>query len=273
MPSFFRTLELRTRDVARFPDAVRRMRREEFEGIILTDVYDARDCTRICERLEAGRHGLMRSDFPPLMSAYFLGMNLNLTEPDLASYFRAAPLFRAALAQVFADSIDFEARLSELLSAIDAGRPYRAAPGPSAGLDYMFTTLRAHLPGGFIPPHFDNEQRLRASYRQLLPQIGDDLYSFVLGLQPADAGGALEIFNLRHGGQPYRMADGAEDASHIDLEGVESVSFPLKPGAMILFNSGRYLHRVTPVQGQRIRWTACSFIAESRAGEQAYCWG
>lgn len=272
MVGFFRHLDIRAVEAGRYPDAIRRMRREEIEGIVVREVYDPAECARICERLEAGRHGLLRTDFPPLMRAFFLGMNLNLTV-DLAAYFCAAPGFRDALARLFSGNLDLEARMASVLSALDGGRRYRAAPGPRPTIDHMFTTLRAHLPGGFIPPHFDNEQGFRASYQLLLPQIGADLYSFVLGLRPAEAGGALEIFNLRHGGRPYRMADGADDASHIDLDGVESVSFRLDPGAMIVFNSGRYLHRVTPVCGDAIRWTACSFMAESQAGDETFCWG
>jgi alpha-ketoglutarate-dependent taurine dioxygenase len=57
------------------------------------------------------------------------------------------------------------------------------------------------------------------------------------------------------------------------LDAVESVSFRLDPGDMIIFNSGHYLHRVTPVVGSTVRWTACSFMAESKAGDRVYCWG
>jgi hypothetical protein len=273
MSFFFRTVDIPAADVGRWSDAIRRLRREEFEGIILREVYDAQECARFCARLEGGQHGLVRTDFPPQMRAFFLGMNLNLTDPDLVAYFREAPGFRARLRELFSGSVDLEARVTRLLSSLDGDRCYLAAPGPRPELGHMFTTLRAHLPGGFIPPHFDNEQAFRQSYRLILPQINADLFSFVLAFSLADAGGALEIFNLQHGGRRYRMADGDEDASRLNLDGVESVSFRLKPGDMIMFNSGRYLHRVTPVTGATTRWTACSFMAESRSGEQVYCWG
>ena len=82
----------------------------------------------------------------------------------------------------------------------------------------------------------------------------------------------LEVFNLQHEGRPYRMVD-ADDASRLNLDGVESVAFRLEPGEMIIFNSGRYLHRVTPVVGKVTRWTACSFMAEARTPGRVYCWG
>jgi hypothetical protein len=273
MAAFFRHVVIDAPETAGFPDAIRRLRRAEFEGILVRRVYDDGECARLVARLEAGAHGLLRSDFPAAMRAYFYGINLNLAPPDLAAYFRQALDFRAQLRRLFAGSVDLEARMTGLLSCLDDGRPYRAAPGPPPHLDHMFTTLRAHLTGGFIPPHFDNEQAYRDSYRLIMPQIAGDLFSFVLAFSQATAGGELEIFDLQHGGRRFRMADGADDASHLDLRGVASIRFRLRPGEMMIFNSGRYLHRVTPVIGAATRWTACSFMAENRAGDQVYCWG
>jgi hypothetical protein len=268
MASFFRTLILTAGDVVRHPDAIRRLRREEFEGIIVRNVYDPAVCQRLCDVLESGRHGLVRTNFPAPFHAYFLGLNLNLTSPDLTEYFRFAPVFRDRLAHL----IDLEARVTALLSALDGGRSYHAAPGPAPGVDHIFTTLRAHQTGGFIPQHFDDEQDARLSYRFITPEIVSDLFSYVIAFSRADAGGELEIFNLRPGGRRFRMADGANDARHLSVEGVESVKFHLAPGEMIVFNSGRYLHRVTPVAGATTRWTACSFMADARSGD-VLCWG
>lgn len=265
--TFFRSITIEAAEVARNPDAIRGMRREEIDGIILRGVYDADACARVCARLETGQHGLVRTEFPAPFRSHFLGVNLNLAPDDLTGYFAAAAAFHTHLAAL----IDLETRVATLLGMMDAGRRYRAAPGPD-GQDHMFTTLRAHLPGGFIPQHFDNEQAHRPSYRHITPHINADLYSFVLAFSRADAGGALQIFNLQHGGRKFRMADGADDASRLDVTRVESVSFRLRPGEMILFNSGRYLHRVTPVIGTTTRWTACSFMSESHHGE-TWCWG
>jgi hypothetical protein len=272
MPSFFRTIIVPAADAAQRADVIRRMRREEFEGIILRDVYDPATCAELCGRLEEGRHGLVRTTFPAPFHAFFLGMNLNLTPADLTGYFQASPVFRERLTRLFAGATDLETRVTTLLSALDAGRRYHAAPGPRPGVDHMFTTIRAHLPGGFIPRHFDDEQDARPSYRLITPRIVSDLYSFVIAFSQAEAGGELEIFNLRHGGRQFRMVDGDADARHLSVEGVESVRFSLAPGEMIIFNSGRYLHSVTPVAGATTRWTACSFMADSRAGD-VLCWG
>jgi hypothetical protein len=272
MTSFFRTVILPATDAALHADAIRLLRREEIEGILVRDVYDPATCATLCRRLEDGRHGLVRSTFPAPFRAFFYGLNLNLTPPDLTGYFQAAPVFRERLAALFAPATDLEARVTGLLSALDEGRRYCAAPGPQPGVDHMFTTLRAHRPGGFIPQHFDDEQDARASYRLITPHVVSDLYSFVIAFSQAEAGGELEVFNLRHQGRHFRMVDGEADARHLSVQGVESVKYRLAPGEMIIFNSGRYLHRVTPVIGGTTRWTACSFMAASRTGD-VLCWG
>ena len=272
MSSFFRTRIIDAADAADHGDAIRRMRREEFDGLVVRGVYDAAACAKLCARLEAGRHGLIRTEFPGPFRAYFLGVNLNLAPSDLDGYFAAAAVFRTGLERLFSGLPDLQSRVASLLGQLDDGRRYRPAPGPQVGSAHMFTTLRAHMPGGFIPVHFDNEQAARPSYRLLMRDLAADLFSFVLAFSQAEGGGALEIYNLRHGGRSFRMVDGAEEAGRLDLAGVESVQWRLAPGEMILFNSGRYLHRVTPVEGAATRWTACSFMAESRGGD-AYCWG
>src|SRR5438874_12174789 len=100
MPSFFQSAVIEAPDAAGFPDAIRRLRRGEFHGLVLRGVYSPAECARLVARLEAGDTGLLRTDFPPLMRAHFFGMNLNLTSPDLAGYFAAAPGFRAALREL-----------------------------------------------------------------------------------------------------------------------------------------------------------------------------
>ena len=73
------------------------------------------------------------------------------------------------------------------------------------------------------------------------------LFSFVLAFSQAEEGGALEIFNLKPEQEGQRIAAGDRSAAKPDLDGVEKVSFRLDPGDMIIFSSGHYLHRVTPV--------------------------
>ncbi len=272
MPSFFRLRILSATEARAGGDIIRDLRGEAIDGVLLRGVYDKIECDRICATLAAGDHGLMRTDFPAPFHSYFLGQNLNLAPPDLDPYFQAALPFHEGLARVFGDSEAPQTRIARSLSRLDGGRAYRAAPGPDDRHEHMFLTLRAQLRGGFIPQHFDDEQSERPSYRYVAPRVVSDLFSYVLAFSIADEGGALEVFNLRPGGARFRMDDGPQSAGRLNIEGVESVLFRLEPGDMIVFNSGRLLHRVTPVVGGTTRWTACSFMADGRDGD-VLCWG
>jgi hypothetical protein len=271
--SFFRTVTVAAADAGISPRILTQLRGREIDGVIVKQVYDRATCDAVCAELEEGRHGLIRTDFPAKFAAFFYGVNLNLTHPDLNDYFAEAPRFRAGLSRLHSGRLDLEGRVGRLLSSLDGGREYEAPPGPKPGSRYMFTTIRAHLSGGYIPAHFDDEQASRPSYRMLLPLIQLKLFSFVLGFSQAEEGGALEIFNLHPIKQGQPIAAGDRNAAKPDLDGVEKVSFRLDPGDMIVFNSGHHLHRVTPVIGAKTRWTACSFMAESKIGDRVYCWG
>jgi hypothetical protein len=271
--SFFRTVTISATEAADTPQLLTQVRRGEIEGVLIKKVYEAPVCAELCAALEAGNHGLIRTDFPAKFAAFFYGINLNLAHPDLKDYFAAVPEFRMRLGQLFPGALDLEGRLKTLMTALDKGCAYGAAPGPQPGSSYMFTTIRAHLPGGYIPAHFDDEQAARPSYRHLLPLIRMKLFSFVLAFSQAEAGGALEIFDLKPEQDNQRIAVGGRSAAKPDLDAVEKISFRLEPGDMIVFSSGRYLHRVTPVVGSRTRWTACSFMAEAKDPGRVYCWG
>ena len=132
----------------------------------------------------------------------------------------------------------------------------------------MFTTLRAHLEGGYIPAHFDNEMAFGHHTEHLLTLIAPRLFSFVLALtRPrAAARSRCSTSPARRSGRSRKMSTGG---ARPDLSAVARVSFRLPPGSMIVMDSGRFLHRVTPVTGTVKRWTACSFMAKTpeRRGE------
>jgi hypothetical protein len=271
--AFFQTVTIAFENVGQSGDLLTRLRRRDIDGVVVTGVYDAATCDRVKAQLEDNHASLIRTDFPAKFAAFFYGINLNLAHPDLKDYFAEVPRFRDGLGKLLSSGPDLETRLTSLMSALDGGRPYTAAPGPRPGMEYMFTTIRAHLPGGYIPPHFDDEQAARPSYRLLMPLIEHKLFSFVLAFSKPHEGGALEIFDLQPTQQGQRIAAGDRSVFKPDLDALERVSVRLDPGDMIIFNSGHYLHRVTPVVGPVVRWTACSFMAEAKGGDRIYCWG
>jgi hypothetical protein len=270
---FLRTLELDAGEAARHADAFERLRAADLQAVIVHGVYPQALLDRLVERLERHDPPFLQTFFPEKFRSWFFGRNLNLSRPDLPGYFEEAERFHAQLEELFSPGPGIVRHVGELLASLDHGRSFIAAPGPAAHQRYMFTTLRAHLEGGYIPPHFDNEQRLRATYRHLQSIVELHMTSFVLALTMAERGGALEVFDLTTAPEAARMISDDRIVDKPDVTTLASVSFRLPAGSLILLDSGRYLHRLTPVQGACKRWTACSFMALSRRREATYCWG
>ena len=272
MASFLKLIEIDAAEAPTCPDAFERLRNGDLQAIIVHGVYPPEVLSSVVERLERHDPPFLRTWFPDKFRSWFYGRNLNLADPGLQGYFDEAALFREHLDALFPPGLGLADRVAAILSDLDAGRAFKAPPGPLAGQHYMFTTLRAHLEGGYIPVHFDNEQALVPSYAHLRSLVELHMTSFVLTLQEAENGGALEVYD--HRCEPadavfIRSGPGAKPST----AGLASVSFRIPPGAMIVLDSGRYLHRVSPTQGPRKRWTACSFMALARERDAMYCWG
>ena len=275
LAGFLDVLDVDAADVPAHPDALPRLRRGELQAVVVHGVYGADTLATLVRRLQQHDPPFLRSSFPAPFHAGFYGRNLNLCA-DLAGYFREAAAFNTHLQELGPPTAPLHRRVGELLAALDGGRPLLAAPGPQPGQHYMFTTLRHHDRGGYIPPHFDNEVMLRPSYVHLAQTVQAHIVSFVLALTQAQRGGALEVFD--HHCAPHEAVlindDRARAASaRPDTAGLASVRFSLPPGCLIVLDSGRWLHRLSPVEGDISRWSACSFIACSRDDRVQLAWG
>ncbi|MGD8330901.1 MAG: 2OG-Fe(II) oxygenase [Acidobacteriota bacterium] len=268
---FFRLMEIDATDAVQHPDAFERLRTSTVHGILLRDVYSADEVAAVHERLVRHDPPFVQTSFPQEFYSWFYGINLNLAHPDLVGYFEEAARFNEQLTALFPPrrgAIDY---LAGLLQKLDGGRPFVAPPGIRPRQRYMFTTLRCHMEGGYIPAHIDNEFALRHSYRHLREMVEPPILSVVLALAEAEQGGALKIFNFRQDTAGDFETTGA--AIDVDVEELESVSLRIPRGSAIIIDSGRYLHEVTPVIGAAPRWTLCSFMALSKDHQAMYCWG
>jgi hypothetical protein len=270
---FLQVLECNATECGRHPDAFDRIRDGRLQALVVHGVYDPPVLAEAVEKLERHDPAFLQTWFPEKFRAWFYGRNLNLSAPGLPGYFEEAARFHGQLGELLPQPHGLVQRTGLLLAALDHGRPFRAAPGPSSGEHYMFTTLRAHVEGGYIPPHFDNEQVVRPAFRHLQGMVELHMTSFVLAFTRADRGGALEVFDLRVEPDQARLISDDQAPARPDVSRLAAVAFRLPPGSMIILDSGRYLHRVTPVAGARKRWSACTFMALSRRHEATYCWG
>jgi hypothetical protein len=270
---FLRTIELDAPHAAAHAGAFAELRAGALQAIIVHRVYPPEVLDALVARLERREPDFLQTRFPEKFRSWFYGRNLNLADAHLTGYFAEAARFNAQLEQLFPPGLGLANHVGGLLARLDRAQPFVAAPGPAPGEQYMFTTLRAHAENGYLPAHFDNEQRLRASYRHLGTLVELNMMSFVLVLAQPEDGGALEVFDLCVEPEDARLLNDDSATQRPDVSRLESVRFRLPAGTLIVLDSGRYLHRLTPVQGARKRWTACSFMARARARTATYCWG
>ena len=254
-------------------DAIDQLRDGRVDAVVVRGVFAPDLCLDMVAALESNAAGFEVTEFPGPFRSFFYGRNLNLNAPELDDYFSAAARFRTDLARLGASlGVDVTHHVTSVLSELDHGRPFEPAPGPGPG-PHFFTTFRGHRPGGYIPPHFDNEQGFRPSYRHVAAATEGDIISFVITLAEADAGGVLEFYDLLSSDPAEGHRNDDASARKPDIASLRSQTIPVAAGSMVLARSGRRLHRVQPVEGTRTRWTMCSFMALSRSGDRTYCWG
>lgn len=243
------------------------------DAILVDGVFTPDLCAAMVAALEVNAAGFEVTEFPGPFRSFFYGRNLNLNDPDLAGYFAAAARFEADLRRFGASlGVDITGRILSVLSKLDGGRPFAPAPGPGASRHFA-TTFRGHRTGGYIPAHFDNEQGFRPSYRHIAETTTGDILSFVVTLAEAEAGGMLELYDFLAEDPATGHRNDDQQAQKPDLAKLRSQLVPVPAGSMVIVRSGRRLHRVAPVEGNRTRWTVCSFMASARVGDGTYCWG
>lgn len=269
---FLKVLRL-SADQPPMPQAMQQLRDGHLDVIQLDNVLSGDLCARLVAALEDNRANFEVTDFPGPFRSFFYGRNLNLNDPDLTAYFASARQFDKALTGLY-DLLgtNLIERISGCLAALDNSQPFEAAPGPE-GQTHFFTTFRGHRQGGYIPAHFDNEQAFRPSYRHVEAAATGDILSFVLTLAEAESGGMLELYDLL--AEDMAAGFGNDDRLHAkpDLASLRSQCLPVPAGSMVIVQSGKRLHRVSPVEGGRTRWTMCSFMASARSGDRTLCWG
>ncbi len=270
--NFFRCVELDVSALGRYSHSFEQLRTGQAQAILVHNVLTAEQSEAVIQSIETSRPPMLQTWFPKPFRSCFFGRNLNLVGPDLSEYFAEATQFNQQLEQVLAHVGGFRAGVSDVLSQLDGGRVFRPAPGVSKGQAYMATTIRRHDEGGYIPAHCDNEFVLRPSYRHLVSIAQPHIYSFVLALTLPEAGGALEVFDYR--APAIGTALMSDDAHHQpDISSLDKVSLRIPQGTMAIFDSGCYLHRLSPVEGRVKRWTLCSFMSRSKHSDEMYCWG
>ena len=161
--------------------------------------------------------------------------------------------------------------LQRIFSALFGGRP-ASPPAFDAASSWAPYNYRALDPGVQIYSHHDNHYPLEI-YQHLDERFDrGTLLSWFVTLQPAERDGDLVIYGLWGSDPnppmlPTRFLD--TDALERDFE--RHVT-DLGAGDLIIFDSGRHVHRVSPVEGTRPRMTLGGFMTADVDRTQLAFW-
>lgn len=189
----------------------------------------------------------------------------HLRGPSPELYAASAARFAENTRAVFGDG-DIVDQIADTLGGLFGKRP-AGPPKLSDTLSWSPCNYRALDPGEQIYTHHDDHYGL-AVYESMPADLDrSGLLSWFYTLQAPDAGGALVVYSLwgcdpNPPMLPTRFLDTAAlerdyDKAVIDLE----------DGDLVVFDAGRHVHRVTPIEGTRPRLTTGGFLtlAEDRS--------
>jgi len=266
----FDTIDLH--DLDRYPDALREMYAGRLGGLVIRGVYSKDDMARITETLGKAEVNYPRTSFPPRFNAHFYGRCLDGSDPQLGEYLDDAERFRAETLSVFRGAVPFEERMEQMFRRLAGGRDVRV-PCFDDGRAYTPATIRIILEGGQIGTHCGNEASTRPAYTHLNSVIdrGDQL-SYFLTLQEPVAGGELIVYSLKWSDiDASRIVNGRSKVEDL-LREAEWMAVAPTAGDLLIFDGGRYFHRVDFVKGPRTRWTIGGFMMFDAPGDTVYYW-
>lgn len=187
-----------------------------------------------------------------------------------AEFYRASAAQHAAqVAQIHAQ--DPTPIIQDRLSRLFGGRP--AAPPPfESGLDWLPFNHRALDPGVQIYTHHDNHYGLSV-YEQMPADLDrSGLLSWFITLQPAQAGGQLIVYGLWGSDpNPPVLPTRFLDTAAIEARFGRAV-LDLRAGDLIVFDAGRHVHRVSPVEGTAPRLTLGGFLTLAQDRSRLAFW-
>lgn len=282
----FHFLDIDAAEVRHHSTALEDMLKRRCDGMIIRSVLTPDTVDEIVTRLEREATDMGKvtlSQFEHLDAApYVLGDAIVTTAPDLADYFAAAARFRRECRMLFRGLVDFEACLEQIFSALSGGRPAVIPSGPD-GSTYTPVTIRVLPEGQEIGIHAGNEfLRLpQAWHLKTLVDVSDQL-SFFIPLTVPDSGGELVVYALEWDDVaifvPASESGASEEVHGFSTEMItvaerfDRMVFTPGPGDMLLFDGGRYFHRVAPVGGACPRRTIGGFLGLSIDHEVVYYW-
>jgi len=265
-----------------WPDALHDIYCRRLDLMVVRGLFPAEQLARAVQALDAEPIGpqwiLQETRDPKQVQMRLMGESLTPNTgfpdgPDMDHYFASAAHVRARARELFAPGPLFEPTVQDCLTRLAGGRAVSVPTWPD-GRSYTPATIRSLPPGCQIPVHVGNYFLGTGGYRHLATQVAlEDQLSYFLTLQAPQAGGALEVYSLewKDPATPWLPEHGIWDGPAITAR-YPALRFTPQAGDLLLFDGGRYYHKVTRVEGTRTRWTMGGFAGFSRDMQHVYYW-
>jgi hypothetical protein len=190
--------------------------------------------------------------------------------PTLEAYLATADWYDQS--PLFGSAFDPTSAITAALARHAGGRPVEVLHATN-GRRFAPFTVRRLGEGKGIGLHHDLHTSL-GMFKDLAPQLDTStLVSYVVTLQGPDAGGELCVYDLA---PDTPDAPKLPNGYQYDLPAVEarfgSVKVRTGAGDLFVFASARCLHRVSPVQGAKARFTMGGFLALSKDRSRVLYW-
>lgn len=270
-------------DVARHAGAIAAIYAKELDGMIIRGVLPGAAVEAAVRTLEADAMPKKRFEHYAHLAhpAFTVGQPIVGAQASLEAYFEDAAEQRKRIAQLFAGHVDFEQRIYEIFSLLGGGLPAEVAPGPS-GKTCPPATVRVLPEGTEIGVHVGNEfiRMPQAKHLRDLVDMTDQI-SYFIPLSLPEQGGELVVYGLEWTDVRNMLPQAEGDAANVWFEGSEvfsafleldSTEFSPGPGDLLIFDGGRYFHRVAKTLGSRPRRTIGGFLGFSVNHDKIYVW-
>jgi hypothetical protein len=278
----FRTATIPASDTAGYEDALHDIHVGKLDLLIVTGAIPARTCASVVEKLEdrSAKYRWTPQEHPDIRKKQFLLIGEPLSPyvghpdgPELAHYYAEGAYVRAKCRELFGPEVDFERSIESCFARLGGGRKIVLPEGILPGTHYTPATLRALPPECEIPVHVGNYFITTPATRHLATLVDlDDQLSYFVPLHTPEAGGELVVYRFEWGMEPPEMTREARANWDDQPERWPCMSFAPSVGDLLLFNGGRFYHRVSRVKGNRARWTIGGFVSFSPDGSSVLYW-
>lgn len=261
-------VELDVTELVDYPNIMKDIYDRKIYGIIVHNVFSPEEASTIVERLEGTKSSLRWRKF---FNASIYGQPLLISQ-ELNQYCEEAAQFQREFRELFSGLIDYESRITKILSAISGGRSVKVPTAPS-GNSYSPVSIRVLEENQFIGSHFDNQFLHNLPAYQHLSTILEleDHFGCFTVLKAPDAGGEVVLYDLDWSNTENGILKDGQPIESV-IEKCDQMSIRLDAGDMIFHRGGRIYHGISPVEGSRQRITIGSFVSFSSDGKKVYYW-